>query len=169
VKTTRGDIWLLPLAGDRKARPLLQSPFTESHGQLSPDGRWLAYTSNESGPGEVMVRSASPGGGKWVISNDSGAAPRWRGDSGELFYVGSGKMWSVALSSRGTELVPMSAKPLFDQRGIDNSVGHPAYFSYDVTKDGQRFLTSRRSSGGENAPDKATIVVVLNWFGGVRR
>ncbi len=166
---TSSDIWRLPFAGDRQPVALLQSAFNEAYGQLSPDGRWISYTSNESLPAEVMVRSTSPDGGKWVISSGGGNAPRWRGDSGELFFIGSGKMWSVTLTTKGADLGPSLPKDLFDQSGIDNNQGHPSYFSYDVARNGERFLMTRRSSGGENAPAKSAIVVVLNWIGGIKR
>ena len=79
---TSSDIWQLSISGSRQALPLLQSSFAEAHAQFSPDGRWLAYTSTESGAAEVLVQSTSPGGGKWVVSSGGGNAPRWRGDSG---------------------------------------------------------------------------------------
>jgi len=166
---TSTDIWRLPLLGDRRPVALLESAFTEAHGQLSPDGRWLSYTSTESLPAEVMVRSTSPDGGKWVISSGGGNAPRWRADSRELFFIGSGKMWSVTLTAKGADLGPSLQKALFDQSGIDNNQGHSSYFSYDVARDGERFLMTRRSSGGENAPAKAAIVVVLNWIDGIKK
>jgi Tol biopolymer transport system component len=163
-----GDIWQLPVPGNRPALPLLQSSFNEGHGQYSPDGRWVAYTSNESGTSEVLVQSTSPGGGKWVLSNGGGNAPRWRGDSREVFYIGNGKMWAVSLATTGRDLVPALPTALFDQSGIDNNAGHGSYFSYDVARDGQRFLMSRRTVGGESAPGRATIIVVLNWMDGIK-
>lgn len=79
---TDNDVWQLGLSGSCQASPLLQSSFAEAHAQFSPDGRWLAYTSTESGAAEVLVQSTSPGAGKWVVSSGGGNAPRWRGDSG---------------------------------------------------------------------------------------
>ena len=115
----------------------------------------------------MLVQSTSPGGGKWVVSSGGGgSAPRWRADGGEVFYVANGKMWAVSLATKGRELLPALPKALFDQR-IDN-VGHRAFFSYAVARDGQRFLISRRSGGGVGAPGKATIVVVLNWMNGIK-
>ena len=164
----RNDLWWLPLSGERTPVALVQSPFVETHGQLSPDGRWIAYGSNESGQTEVVVRSIAPGGGKWVISSGGGGAPRWRADSRELFYVGNGKMWAVTVAATGPDLDPSAPRALFDQSGIDNNLGHDGYFSYDVAADGQRFLMSRRKFGGDGSPVKATIVVVLNWLQGIR-
>jgi len=165
---TRSDVWQLALSGSRQAQPRLQSSFAEGHAQFSPDGRWLAYNSSESGAAEVLVQSTSPGGGKWVVSSGGGNAPRWRGDSGELFYIGNGKMWAISLATKARELVPTLPKALFDQSGIDNNMGHNPYYSYDVARDGQRFLMSRRTGGGEGAPGKATIVVVLNWMNAIK-
>ena len=83
---TSGDQWQVSLSGDRKAVPLLQTPFQESHGQISPDGRWLAYYSTENGSPEVFVQSYPPGAGKWQISVSGGIFPRWSRDSHELFF-----------------------------------------------------------------------------------
>ena len=84
---TGNDLWVLPLSGDRKPVPFAQSPFTESFGQISPDGRWMAYESTETGRGEVYVRSFPSGPAKWQISTSGGNWPRWRHDGKELFYM----------------------------------------------------------------------------------
>jgi Tol biopolymer transport system component len=83
------DIWILPLFGDGKPYPLLQSPFTEYQGHFAPDGKWFAYTSNESGRDEVYVQSFPPSGGKWQVSTGGGAQPHWRRDGKELFLYRS--------------------------------------------------------------------------------
>ena len=102
--TTGGgrDVWFLPLAGDassgaprgsgqtgqaRKPVPFLTTPFFERHAQLSPDGKWMAYVSNESGIYDVYVQSFPAGGGKWQVSTGGGVEPRWRHDGKELFYL----------------------------------------------------------------------------------
>ena len=83
---TAADIWLLPLAGDRKPTPLLQTRFTEQHARISPDGRWMAYSSNESGRQDVYVTRFPEPGGKWPVSTNGGGFPVWRRDGRELFY-----------------------------------------------------------------------------------
>src|SRR5262249_16061530 len=77
---TQSDLWVLPLDGSRKAIPILQTPFIETKAQFSPDGKWIAYDSNESGNFEVYVRAFPPSAAKWQVSNRGGTNPRWRGD-----------------------------------------------------------------------------------------
>ena len=84
---TSADLWLLPLSGDRQPTPFLQAPFLEADGVFSPDGRWMAYDSPESGELQVYVQSVPPSGGKWQVSATGGAFPQWRGDGQELYYV----------------------------------------------------------------------------------
>src|ERR1700674_3868764 len=93
------DLWALPLDGDRRPAPVLQGPFFESGGQFSPDGKWIAYHSTESGRFEVYIRAFPSSAGKWQISNRGGGAiPRWRGDGKELFYMSSDfKMMAVTI------------------------------------------------------------------------
>src|SRR5262249_40575061 len=91
-------LWLLPLSGDRTPVSLLDRPFVETSGQVSPDGRWLAYVSNETGTGDVYVRAFPRGTRAWKVSTDGGQVPRWRADGRELFYLSqqtNGKMMSV--------------------------------------------------------------------------
>jgi len=165
------DLWIVPVSGERKAIPVLQSTFSELHGQYSPDGRWLAYTSNETGPSEVYVQPAVPGGGgKSILSTGGGNAPRWRGDSRELFYVAAGKMWSVDVSVKGTTFVAGPPKALFDHGGLGtNSLGHAPHFSYAVSGDGKRFLVSTPRVGAAASAAQSPIVVVTNWLDGIRK
>jgi eukaryotic-like serine/threonine-protein kinase len=86
-RKTRSDVWLLPMSGDRTPIPVLQSEFGEEQGQISPDGRWLAYTSDESGRPEVWVTALPKAITKWRISAGGGGDPRWRPDGSELFYI----------------------------------------------------------------------------------
>src|SRR3984885_3851294 len=105
---TKSDLWVLPLQGDGNPIPFLRTGFNESSGQFSPDGHWIAYTSDESGNDEIYVREFSPGSaqgssaavGKWLISKGGGTDPRWSGNSKQLFYVASdGKLMSVDISA----------------------------------------------------------------------
>jgi Tol biopolymer transport system component len=88
---TRSDLWILPLSGEQKPFPFLQTDFFESQGQFSPDGKWIAYTSNESGAWQVYVRSFPDTGGKWPVSTNGGVQPRWRSNQKELFYISPDK------------------------------------------------------------------------------
>jgi Tol biopolymer transport system component len=87
-KKTNWDIWVLPTFGDRKPILFLQTPFNETHPAFSPDGRWLAYQSNESGRAEIYVQNFPGPGGRWQVSTAGGVGPAWRADGKELFYAG---------------------------------------------------------------------------------
>ena len=135
------DIWALtnPLSGgERKAIAVANSEFSEMHGQVSPDSRWVAYDSNESDRAEIYLRPFPPGdgrAGKWLISSNGGQQPRWRGDGKELFYLGPDRtMMAVDVKA---DPVFQSAAPhaLFTAAAVNaNSV----MFQYDVTRDGKR-------------------------------
>ncbi|MEO8436241.1 MAG: protein kinase [Pyrinomonadaceae bacterium] len=149
------DIWVLPLFGDGKPYALLQTPFSEFQGHFSADGRWFAYTSNESGRNEVYVQSFPPSGGKWLISNAGGAEPHWRRDGQELFYIAADR----ELMGVDVKLAPAfeaSAPKALFQTGV---VRHEAPNRYAVTGDGQRFLVN--SPVGE--VNQTPITVILNW------
>jgi eukaryotic-like serine/threonine-protein kinase len=160
------DQWMLPLSGDRKPVPLLHMPFQESHGQVSPDGKWLAYYSNETGRAEVYVQSFPHGTGKWQVSTTGGLFPRWRRDGRELFYMSQasrGKMMVVDVKSSGSAFEASAPKELFDPVYINFS--HPGggpYHTYAVSPDGQRFLIPRSPSTDQQTT-APPIVVVLNW------
>src|SRR5207249_1138098 len=114
---TNGDLWLLPLFGDQKPAPFIQTEFTETQGRFSPDGRWVAYASNESGPYQVYVQSFPTSGGKWQVSTGGGAQPLWRRDGKELFYLAPDrKLMAVEVSGAGPTFVPGAPKPLFEAR-----------------------------------------------------
>lgn len=165
---TRRDIFMVAIEGDRVPTPVVQTPAIETHGQLSPDGRWIAYTSNETGATEVYVQAPNAGARKWPISLGGGNAPRWRGDSRELYYIGEGKMWAVEIRGTGDTLVAGSPQALFSHGGVSPHAG--TQFSYAVARDGRKFLvTSRRHIGTAQEPEAAPIVVVLNWFAGITR
>lgn len=137
------DVWVLPLAGDRKPRLFVHNAYD---GQFSPDGRWVAYTSHESGTGQVYVvpfdatkvLDTEPGavtspGGKWQISASGGAIARWRGDGKEIFYIGGSKgMAAVEVDGRGNSFAAQKEQVLFK---------FPEGFrGYDVAPDGKRFV-----------------------------
>ena len=151
--TTRSDIWLLPLTGDRKPRPIVKTRFAEGDGEVSPDGRWLAYVSDESGRPEVYVQGFPDGGDRLQVSIDGGDVPRWSADSGELFYRSGNQMMRVTVGS-----------------GAPLSVSRPAMLfraefgpGYSVARDG-RFLVAQRDP--QAAPVR--VNVILNWFDQLR-
>jgi hypothetical protein len=138
--STGPDLWVFDLK-ERKPSPFLQTPFTESQGQFSPNGRWVAYSSDESGRYAIYVRSFS-GPSKFQISADGGAQARWRGDGKELYYIApGGKMMAVAVNPAADSLQPEAPRILFETRALATAVGSgPQGYPYDVTRDGQRFL-----------------------------
>ncbi len=159
---TRMDIWALPLFGDKKEYQLLNSAFDEQNPQLSPDGRWLAYTSDETGSYEVYVKSFSADGklgpDKKLISTSGGRLPIWRRNGGELFFIASdGTMMAAAVKSGGTEFQFDAPKPLFKTRTL--SLEGAIFHEYDVSPDGQRFLIGTLV-GDSKAPSPTLI---LNW------
>jgi len=169
---TGNDAWALPLAGDRKPFPLLQTPNSESYPQISPDGKWIAYSSNETGSPEVYVQSFPPGAGKWQISRSGGGPSRWRRDSKELFYldsINSGKMFSVVINATESKFESSVPRPLFDSGYYFLRFAHPGPWNiFAVSPDGQRFLIPRPESdvtGAGNTP----ITIVLNWAATLRK
>ena len=108
------DLWVLPLSDEQKPFGFLTTPYSESHAQLSPDGRWLAYRSNESGRFEVYVQSFPKPASKWQISTGGGGQPRWRGDGKELYYVSSSSRLMAVPINAGAGLEVGSVSPLFD-------------------------------------------------------
>ena len=153
-----GDIWLAELAGQHNLRPLLQSAFNEWGAVFSPNGRWLAYVSNESGRDEIYVQSFPKLDRKWQISNEGGTEPMWARSGRELFYRDADKMMAVAVT---TEPAFSPGKPaqLFEgryEKGL--TLGHT---NYDVSPDAQRFLMLK---AGEQEAAPTQVNVVLNWF-----
>jgi serine/threonine protein kinase len=160
---TNADLWILPLFGDRKPFPFLQTPFAESSGRFSPNGRWIAYNSNESGTNQVYVRPFPASGGQWMVSTNGGAQPRWRGDGKELFYFSAErKLMAVEVKEDGNTFTAGTPRPLFEMRTVAFFIGASLY---DVTRDGQRFLLI--TPGEESSPSPLTVV--LNWTAGLKK
>ncbi len=159
-KKTGWDVWVLPTFGDRKPFPVVQTPFAETRASFSPDGRWLAYQSNESGRAEVYVQAfPDPAGGRWQISPSGGTEPVWRADGKELFYLGPDlKLMSVPIPG-GESLQPGAPVALFPAHVQAITVRN----HYLATADGQRFLFL--SPPGREAMSPTTVV--LNWNAGL--
>ena len=159
----RPSIWVLPLS-DRKEQPFLQTTANLGTPQFSPDGRWMAYVSNESGRDEIYVQPYPGPGGKWQISTDGGNEPVWNRNERELFYRNGDKMMAVEIA---TEPNFSAGKPkaLFQgQQVSDTSVPLP---EFDVSPDGQRFLMLKPVAQEQAAPTQ--INVVLNWTEELKR
>jgi serine/threonine protein kinase len=155
--TTQRDLWALPLSGDRKPFPVVQTNFNEAQGKFSPDGHWFAYISDESGASQVYVQNFPPAGGKWMVSINGGSMPRWRGDGKELFYLASNnKLMAVPVKTNGNDFEAGNPQPLFDARVSPPLTGATGYA---VTRDGQHFLVNVRTTESSASP----AVVVQNW------
>ena len=162
-QTGAGDIVAVPVGGGGAPVPVAASPFTELHPALSPDSRWLAYTSNESGVNEVYVRPFPDAqGGRWQVSNGGGSEPRWSHDGRELFYLDG----DLRLNAARVQTVPTFATTgrttLFD---ASNFVVAGFHQSYEVTPDGRAFFfVNPRRAGAQGA---SQLVWVDRWFNDV--
>lgn len=152
---TGSDIWVAPLSGDAKPYPLLQSEFTENHGRFSPDGRFFAYVSNESGREEVYVQNFPPAGGKWQVSTGGGDQPHWRRDGKELYYITPDRKLMAVSVKLGETFENGAATPLFQTEVSSFTNAN----RYDVMADGQRFLINSSVETSKEAP----FTVILNW------
>jgi len=191
--STLRDIWALPMEGDprqagtegRKPRLFLRAPFNETAPTFSPDGRWLAYVSDESGRNEVYVQpfpgpggpppvgsssqgAQSPGsgpqGGKWQVSTEGGTGPVWNRNGRELFYRIGDRMMAVDVTAQPAFA---AGKPrlLFEAR-YDPDPGASYRANYDVAPDGQRFLMVK---GPETTSQLTQVNMVLDWFEELKR
>ena len=145
--------------GDRKPYPYLRTEFAEGLAKLSPNGKWLAYRSDEAKRSEIYVMTFPNPGGKWQISNSGGTNPTWSRDGKELFFVSpDNKMMAVDIKGTGGNPEPGVPKALFDVRlGVGNA-------RFDVAKDG-RFLIPTPLEQSASAP----ITVVVNWTAGLKK
>jgi eukaryotic-like serine/threonine-protein kinase len=153
------DIWMLPLVGDRKPTPFLQTKFTEVAARFSPDGRWVAYQSNESGRTEVYVVPVA-GQGKWQVSSSGGNQPRWRRDGKEIFFVNSGKLMAVEVNATPARFETGPVRLV-----LDVVMRTDQRFPYDVAPDGQHFVVNAVVQ--ESLVEPATLVV--NWTAALPR
>ena len=161
VPKTGTDLWALPLEGDRKPVVLLRTEFGEGNASFSPDGRWVAYVSNESGRNEIYVRpfvASGPSGpslgeGKWQVSKDGGTNPKWRADGKEIIFNLALAIMSVDVNSSGAGFQMGTPKQLFQAPGNN---------AWDITGDGKRFMMIVPPNQGAQA-SATPITVVLNW------
>ena len=169
-----GDIGMVPLSGPRTWVPLLATKFMEEFPQVSPDGKWLAYSSDETGTSEIYLRPFPSGDGKWQVSTGGGTEPLWRGDSKELFYLDRtqlGSLMSTEVNAAGPLPTIGVSRKLFNPNVL--GLTHPApggVMRYAVSGDGQRFLipvNPRSTTFG--AATSSPIAVVLNWAARLRK
>jgi serine/threonine protein kinase len=164
---TQWDLWFLPMVGskvDRQPVSFLQTEFNEHLGRLSPDGRLLAYVSDESGTNEVYVRRFPVSDGKTLISVSGGSEPRWDGQGRELFYLAPDTRLMAVTVNLGTKVQIGSTATLFKTHtGRTRNFGFD--MNYTVTRDGQRFLISTVPEGSS----AASTTIVLNWTAALDR
>jgi serine/threonine-protein kinase len=163
------DLGTLSLEGERISTLLMETKFTEQNMALSPDGRWVAYESNESGQFEVYVRPfPDVNGGRWQVSSGGGGWPLWSADGRELFYG----------SSEGMMAVPIETESAFTQGTVDLLFDLSPYLRpsarrnrrrIDISPEGDRFLMLKAGDGSDETAAATSIIVVLNWFEELKR
>jgi Tol biopolymer transport system component len=161
AENTNWDLWALPLEGDRKPFPVVQTNFQEMMGEFAPDGKWIAYQSNESGQFEIYAQSFPVPGAPLRVSTAGGAQPRWRRDGKELFYIAfDGRLMAapIKVDARG-QLQTGSPVPLFVTHTAGGAVPSPQKQQYVVSLDGQSFLINSLTDEASTLP----ITLVLNW------
>jgi len=158
---TQDDIWIVPLDSDRKPQPLLETSSLEDNPRFSPDSRWLAYASSESGEDEVYIQRYANGARKIQVSTEGGTCPVWASDGSELFYS-DGVNMMVAPITPDPNFTVGTPEPLFEVTAFE-SAGNLGP-SYDISPDGQRFVALKRSELPE-----VQLTVVQNWFEDLRR
>jgi serine/threonine-protein kinase len=161
------DVEVMPSTGEHKPEPFLGTPFRETDADFSPDGRWLAYASNESGRLEVYVRPYPAGGGRWQVSDGGGAYPRWSRDGRELFYRTDTGIMSASVEAAADTLRVGKPRAVLSGafRGGTGGVnaGGFAFADYDVSPDGQRFVMFPAPQGtGQSEHQHVTLVT--HWL-----
>jgi len=158
-ETTNYDIWVLPLSGEAEAYPFIDTDFVEYTGMISPDGRWLAYGSDESGSPEIYVTAFPERGRKWQISTSGGQSPRWgAGGSEILYHATDGTLIAVAVESRAGGLLIGEAVTLFNT-GVQPFGNH----FWAISEDGERTLVLETMT----EMDAPNLSVVVNWLDAV--
>ena len=159
---TSSELWVLPLFGDRKPFAFVQGAFGTFGARISPNGRYLAYVSTETGRAEVYVQTFPQHTGKWQISVSGGTEPMWRRDGKELFYLSQeNKVMAVAVSTDSASFQAGIPKELFQAQLVRGGIKN----GYVVSPDGQRFLVL--VPAGEAKPEP--ITVLMNWLALLQR
>jgi len=158
-KRTKLSLWILPLFGSRKPFEFRPSAFESKEGQFSPDGHWIAYTSDESGKEEVYVARFPEGGNTRKISVNGGSQPRWRSDERELFYLSAdSRLMTTDVQAGGATLRFEKLHGLFNCLPAHVPIGAV----YDVSADGQRFIVNTRTNTAWPPP-----ILITNWSAGL--
>ena len=156
--TTGFDILLLPMEGDQTPEAIVRTPANEFEPTLSPDGRWLAYVSDETGEHQIYVVPFPGPGGRMTVSTDGGHEPVWHPDGSALFYLNGDAMMTVPLSS-GADLLEDGPRVLFRLDRVTEVMPHGR--NYDISPDRERFVWTRFV---EPPVEVTQLQIVLNWF-----
>jgi Tol biopolymer transport system component len=158
---TGNDVWVLPLGKNHTAMPVLMTRFNEDEPIFSPDGKWVAYGSDESGRIEIYVTPYPGPGGKWQVSKAGGTEPVWARDGRALYYLEGTALMEVTLTQRGATIDVGAAQRLFEARfRSENYLGYGPGRVFQVSSDGQRFLIDIVES---DAALQTPITIVTNW------
>ena len=172
---TAYDLWTVPVesdgAGLRAGKPevFLQTPADERYPSFSPDGRWLAYTSNESGAYQVYVRAFPDKGGKWQISNSGGVYPVWARDGRELFFRTTDNQIMVAAYTVKGDSFAAGKPRLWSEKRLADFGGGVGYGTYDLAPDGKRIAALMPAAGPEALNAENHVIFLQNFFDEVRR
>ena len=169
---TSGDVWALPMQSDpsapsgagRKPIAVVQTSYNEGDARFSPDGKWIAYVSNESGTDQVYVAPFPGPGGKWQISTTGGIRPLWRRDGREIVFLGTDdKIMAAEVGAPGSNFVVGPMRTLFPIRPQRFVTFYPAIYS--ANRDAQRFLVNTATAPTSAAP----VVLVVNWTADLKK
>jgi len=155
-----GDLWALSMTGERKSYPVLSQPFNERRARFSPDGRWILYTSLETGKTEIYVQTFPPSASKWQVSIDNGGYGHWTNNGSEIVFDGPGGKIMAVDVQLGSTFKAGIPHQLFQVPGT--IVGG----RWDVTTDGKRFVFPLAPA---NSNVRAALTAVLNWTADVKR
>ena len=145
--------WAVPMTGEKKPFPVIQSPsFRQRWADFSPDGKWIAYESDESGRNQVYVAPFPGPGGRWQVSSEGGEQPLWRGN--EIFFLAGDKINSAPVRTRANSVEIGTARTLFSAP-VSSSLGR----RYDVSRDGKHFVISAQQQAATSVP----LTLVVNW------
>jgi Tol biopolymer transport system component len=161
-KSGKISVWVLPFSGDRNPYAFVETQFNAQMAKFSPDGRWVAYVSNDSGNDDVYVAPFPGPGGRVQVSMGGGSQPRWRQNGRELFFLSPDKAVMAAEIAESQEggLRVVAIRRLF---ALNPMGGVPGYI-YDVTADGQGFIAAQDVGHTSMIP----IIVITNWSAGLK-
>jgi eukaryotic-like serine/threonine-protein kinase len=160
IPGNRREVWALPLFGDRKPFAVIAGQGVARESHFSPDGKWIAYASDESGRAEVYVQNFPPAGGRWQVSTDGGNDPSWNPNGKELFYLHFNKLMAVDIRTGIDRFAQGTPHLLFEA-----PFGNAGRNVYAVARDGQKFLVNARFDSSDSLP----MTVVLNWPASLKR